>query len=155
MGRDKPGKPRRERPEQPEPSPHDHSFGSDEDIPDPYGRQVDNRLLGEVVGAAFDGCKSCQDLLLTRLVEDSGTTARLVEMACGVTSELVGGLPPGMLDDAVPGPSSLPFRRLARAGLDGAHDAMWEVCAEMSVKERRAAVNTALDTLIGHLMLQR
>ena len=149
MGRQKPGKPRRERPE-PAPETHAHEgFEIPDDFQDPGGRAVDHAMLGSLLGAAMDGCTSCQDPLLTLLVEDPDTTARLVELSCVATHGMLGGLPSSMTDPTVPGPSSPEFRRLAAAGLDGANDAMWQACKDMSPTERRAAANTALDQLVG------
>lgn len=151
MGRNKPGKPRRERPE---PTEHTHAgFEIPEDFEDPEGRPVDHKLLSALVGAAFDGCLSCQDPLLTLLVEDPATTARLVELACIIVQNLFGGLPASM---TYPGhdPSnafSVEFRRLAYEGLDGAHEAMGQMCAAMPVVNRRAAANTALNQVVGGL----
>jgi len=154
MGRHKPGKPRRERPE-PQPETHAHDgFEIPLDMPDPDGRPVDHGMLGRLVGAAFDGCTTCQDPLLTLLVEDPATTARVVELACISTHAMLGGLPASMTDPDAHGSSSSPeFRRLAHAGLDGENAAMWRECEAMTPTERRAAVNTALDTLVGQLAL--
>ncbi|MEU3756399.1 hypothetical protein AB0H17_27170 [Streptomyces olivoreticuli] len=151
MGRQKPGKPRREHPEE---SAHRHEgFEIPDDFVHPGGRRIDNRLLGDLTGAAFDGCASCQDPLLTLLVEDATTTARLVELACISTHAMLGGLPASMTDDDAPGQSSPEFRRLARTGLDGATGAMFQECERMTPTERRAAANTALDTLIGQMAI--
>jgi hypothetical protein len=122
---------------------------------DPAGRVVDHELLGQFVGAAFDGCTSCQDALLTLMVEDAATTARLVELACVATQAMLGGLPASLTQDGASGLASPEFRRLARAGLDGANDAMWRCCEQMTTSQRRAAANTAADTLIGNLSLGR
>ncbi|MGA4954088.1 hypothetical protein [Streptomyces lydicamycinicus] len=151
MGREKPRKPHRSRSEKGE-SAHDHKvFEIPGDYQDPNGRPVDHKLLGSLVGAAFEGCASCQDPLLTLLVEDPTTTARLVELACVSTQSMLGGLPASMTDDGVSGASSPEFRRLARAGLNGANDAMFRACEQMSPADRRSATNTALDTLVGIL----
>lgn len=149
MGRNKPGKPRRERPGGSE---HDHGgFETPGDArSDPMG-PVDHDLLGKVVGAAFDGCTSCQGPLLTLLVEDANTTARLVGMACIAMDSLLGGLPGSLLDQDAPGLAALEFRTLASAGVTGGPEAMWQACADMAPEGRRAAVNSALDLLIGHL----
>jgi hypothetical protein len=117
----------------------------------PLGRPIDHVLLGRFVGAAFDGCMSCQDPLLTLMIEDPATTARLVELACVTTNAVLGGLPAGLTDEHAPGIAAPEFRRLARAGLDGNNDAMSTACANMTGTERRAAANTAADILIGHL----
>lgn len=155
MGRQKPGKPRRER-SGPDSDPHAHAgFEIPGDYQDPGGRPVDHDMLGRLVGAAFDGCTSCQDPLLTLLVEDPATTARLVELTCVLTHSLLGGLPESMTDPDVPGQSTPEFRRLAAASLDGANDAMRQVCAAMTPTERRAAVNTGLDTLVGFMGVGR
>lgn len=151
MGREKPNKPRRERPE---PTEHAHEgFEIPDDFKDPEGRPVDHKMLGALVGAAFDGCTSCQDPLITLLVEDAATTARVVELACVGAQGMFGGLPANMTDPDVPGPASQEFRRLARAGLDDANDTMWQECAGMSSADRRSAANTALDMLIGQMSL--
>lgn len=118
---------------------------------DPLGRSIDSVLLSKFMGAAFDGCTSCQDTLLTTMTEDPATTARLVELACVATNEMFGGLPASMTDDSAPGLASPEFRRLARAGLDGANASMWEQCVEMTPAERRAAADTAADLVIGHV----
>lgn len=121
--------------------------------PDPHGRPVDDTLLGQFVGAAFDGCQ-CQAALLNSVAEDAPTVARLVEVVCGITHEVMGGLPRNMIDEDEQGPVSAEFRRLARAGADDAdltHAAMFALCAQMSSYERRAAADTATDLLIGHL----
>lgn len=131
---------------------HDHA-GFEITFGDPLGRPVDRALLGRFVGAAFDSCVSCQDAQLTLMIEDPATTARLVELACVATDSLLGGLPAGMTDEHAPGLAAPEFRRLARAGLDGANDAMFTACADMTSTERRAAANTAADILIGQLVM--
>lgn len=151
MGRQKPGKPRRERPESTE---HSHEgFEIPEGFEHPGGRPVDNKLLGDLVGAAYDGCTTCQDPLLTLLVEDPTTTARLVELTCVAVHQAFGGLPAGMTDADAPGQSTPEFRRLARAGMDGANESMFQECEQMDAEQRRAAANTALDTLVGQIAL--
>lgn len=78
---------------------HEHDgFAIPLDYVDPAGRAVDHRLLGEALSAAFDGCDSCQEALLTLVAEDSSTTARLVELACIATHESLGGLPATMTE---------------------------------------------------------
>ncbi|WP_144312096.1 hypothetical protein [Actinopolyspora erythraea] len=131
---------------------HTHSgFEIPEDYSDPSGRPVDHPLLAQFVGAAFDGCTSCQDALLTLMIDDAVTTGRLVELACVATQDALGGLPRNMTDHDAPGLASAEFRRLARAGLDGANTAMFDECGQMTATERRAAANSAADILIGQL----
>lgn len=129
----------------------DHAHELFDPGPDPNGRPVNGELLGQFLGAGFDNCTSCQDPLLTLMADDAPTIARLVEVACMAAHSTLGGLPASMTDPDVPGISTLEFRRLAAAGLDGNSDAMFELCAQMTPTERRAAANTAADTLIGYL----
>ncbi len=149
MGRNKPGKPRRERPE---PEGHAHEgFEIPDDYRDPAGRPVDHKMLGALVGAAMDSCLSCQDVLTTLLVEDSATTARLVELTCIAVDDASGGLPRSMTEGGGPGFAAPEFRRLATLGVDGGNAEMFEECGRMDVAERRSAVNTALDFLVARL----
>ena len=122
------------------------------DVPagsDPLGRPVDGPLLGAFIGAAFDGCTSCQNAHLTIMVQDAPTTARLVELACIGVHQAMGGLPANLTDADEPGTASREFRVLAAAGADGGNAEMWARCAEMTPAERRAAANTAADLLVG------
>ncbi|MFE3206508.1 hypothetical protein [Embleya sp. NPDC059237] len=134
---------------------NDHAHGGFGMPPenDAGGRPVDHVLLGSLVGAAMDGCVSCQDPLLTLLVEDPVTTSRVIELACIATQRAFGGLPASMTEDDVPGLSHPAFRRAARAGLDGANDALFATVGAMSPGDRRGAANTAIDTLAGFLGL--
>lgn len=116
---------------------------------DPAGRTIDHGLLGQYVSAAFDRCTSCQDAMLTLMTEDSVTTARLVELACIAVHEELGGLPASLTDEDASGLSSTEFRQLAGSGIDGANEAMFARCEQMTPTQRRAAANTATDLLIG------
>lgn len=134
------------------PADHAHAdFALTDDETDPLGRPVDATLLDQYVAAAYDSCTSCQDALLTLLVDDAVTTARLVELACIAVHNALDGLPASMTDENAPGLASREFRLLARAGLDGANTTMFDQCAHMSTPQRRDAANTATDLLIGHL----
>ncbi|GAB4590270.1 hypothetical protein [Nocardia sp. IFM 10818] len=131
---------------------HSHPGFDVPDDADPFGdRGVDGKLLGSFVGAAFDGCTSCQDAILTLLVQNAPTTARLVELACIAVHSTLGGLPPALLTPTGSGPTTPEFAQLARAGLDGDNTAMFALCETMSPEQRRAAANTAADLLIGQL----
>jgi hypothetical protein len=118
---------------------------------DPEARPVDHELLGRLVGAAFDGCGPCQDALLDRMAQDPVTTARLVELACVATQGALGGLPASLTHDDVPGLAGPEFRRLARAGLDGANAELFRACEQLTAAERRAAADSAADLLVGLL----
>lgn len=126
---------------------HVHAPGLPPSVCEAPGRGVDVELLGAFVGAAVDGCFACQLVLVDDLVADSVTTARLVELACISLDRVFGGLPASALDDREPGPASLEFRRLARAGLfDG--DGTYRECALMTLTKRREAAYTAVDSLV-------
>jgi hypothetical protein len=79
----------------------DHHRHDGFDIPaaDPAGHSVNHELLSQFIGAALDTCASCEDALLTLMVEDPVTTAHLVKMACVSTDTASGGLrdAPGLL----------------------------------------------------------
>lgn len=112
------------------------------------GRTVDVELLDSFVGATVDGCFACQLVLMDDLVADPVSTARLVELACISLDRVMGGLPGSALYDHEPGPASLEFRRLARAGLyDGG--AVYRECEVMTLEERREAAYTGVDTLVA------
>ncbi|GAA2997344.1 hypothetical protein GCM10020229_10360 [Kitasatospora albolonga] len=149
MGRQKPGKPRRRSGR----DPHRHPGIVVNDGPHPDGWNTDAALLETVTGAALARCTSCQDVTLTLLVEDPVTCARLVELACEAIIERQGSLPRNQTDPDAPGFASLAFRRLARAGQGATTRGMYQECEQMTGEERRAAANTALDTLVGFASL--
>jgi hypothetical protein len=132
---------------------HDHDFPVPPGYRDPEGRQVDDALLGQLVGAAWDGCGPCQAQHLAALAEDHASTAHLVELACVGTMAAVGGLPRDMTDDEAPGMASPEFRRLARAGVGGRNEWMFRESAQMPVAERLRAANSALDIIVGYMAL--
>lgn len=130
---------------------HDHAGF---DLPaDPLGRPVDAALIAGFVGAGYDGCAQCQEALLPQLAGDAPSAARLVEIACMMVAEVLGGLPPSTLDDDGPGLSSPEFRRLARAGVGGNNDRMFTECERMSSEQRAAAISTAADMIVGYLLM--
>jgi hypothetical protein len=133
---------------------HEHDgFEIPLDYVDPAGRAVDHLLLGDFVGAVVAGCRSCRDALLTFVAEHPPTTARLVELACISTRELLGGLPATMTEEHAGGPIGLEFRRLAGTGVDGANSAMFSACERLSSADRRAAADTAAGILVAQLRL--
>lgn len=131
---------------------HDHGAGFDlsAGYVDPEGREgIDTALLGRFIGAALDGCTTCQDAELTLMCEDAATTARLVELACVSVMSTLGGLPRNMYDQRAPGLTSNDFRWLASAGMDGNNARMFELTAHMTPARRRGAANDAADILVG------
>lgn len=152
MGRNKPGKPHKKRSEQPQQS-HDHSDGFEPDNRPFGGHPVNGGQLVELLGAALDGCTSCQDPLITLMVEDPTTTARMVSLACVAFHEQYGGLPKGLTDpERENAMASREFRLLAAAGVDQEENTdseLWKVSSAMTLAERRAALNSALDLLAG------
>ncbi|MGW5920815.1 hypothetical protein ACWFPY_17670 [Nocardia fluminea] len=121
-------------------------------VDDPWGRGVDAPLLGHLIGASFDGCKPCQADLLAAVADHPPTTARAVELACVALHTQVGGLSKSLTDPDDPmSLASRAFRELARTGLDGGNEQMFEAAASMSIHERAAAVDTATDLLVGIL----
>jgi hypothetical protein len=132
---------------------HDHALPLSPDVlADPRGLPVDMAMLARLIGAAFEGCASCQDPLMTLLVPDAPSVARLVELACVATYSLFGFLPANMTDPDVPGRSGPAFRKLAAAGADGENAALFELCEQMDPRARREATNDALEILVGHLV---
>jgi hypothetical protein len=123
------------------------------DYVDPAGRPVDHCLLGQFVSAVFDGCGSCGEALLVLLSEDLVTTARLVELACISTRDVIGGLPDNLTDTRAPSAIAADFRALAHTGLDGGNVAMFEQCARMNLPQRCAAAASAAALLISQLSL--
>lgn len=135
---------------------HNHEFGIPDGYVDPSPYPVDIALLDRFVGAAFDGCPTCQDAELTLLVSDATSCARLVDLACGMMGDIFGGaLPPSTYDPAAPGVAALEFRALVRAGLDGKSEAVVAACQAMTPTARRKAVNTAADIIVGLLSQRR
>ncbi|MCY0937547.1 hypothetical protein [Streptomyces sp. H34-S4] len=159
MGRGRPGKPHKQNkasrnPQDAIPTADSHAHGDfrvpdDTTHPGSENRRIDNRLLGQIIGTAMDGCTSGQGPLLTLLAEDAATTAHVVELACIAVHQTYDGLPASMTEDDAGGTASPEFTRLARAGLDGANDTMFTQCERMTPTERRHAANTALAAFIS------
>lgn len=150
MGRHKPNKPHRDRSE---PTRHDHTFPVPDNPEQPEGLTCDYALMGQLVGAAFDHCQSCQGIHLALVAEDPGSVARLVELACIVIKDSVGALPDSLWRANTPGIASDAFRTLVRAGVEGGNSqSLWQRSEALTPAERTEAVNTALDLLIGHLI---
>jgi hypothetical protein len=118
------------------------------------GRPVNLMLLGRLVSAAMDGCTGCQAALTDELVHDPTTTARLVGAACMGVADVTGGLPPSLTDAQAPDSvASVEFRKLANAGLDGRVTALLAAADAMTPAELRAAVDTAIELIVGHLTM--
>jgi len=134
----------------PIPPGHAHHFAI-ADLPGPADLLADSELLAQFTGAASDGCATCQARLLTRLIGDSLTLARLIELACAITGLALGGLPSSLTSPSAPGLASPEFRQLARAGRGAANNRMLAECQRMTTDQRRRAAETATDLLLGFL----
>lgn len=134
------------------PETHEHTlFEVPEDFADPLGRTgIDYPAMGRLMSAAFDGCTTCQEAMLSPMAEDAKTTARVIEFVCGMIAGIFGGLPVNLHRDHPGALASPQFRTLARAGMDGHSERMFAACAEMDPNDRRAALNTALDLFVGY-----
>lgn len=117
------------------------------------GWGVDTALLGQVVGAAYDECPSCQEALLTMLAESAPTTAQLVELACIAVRETLGGIPVDLVDTAEPdSPVPIGFRRLALLVVENTEPAALAAqCAGLPATERQAAARTATALFVGEM----
>ncbi|MFC5252979.1 hypothetical protein [Streptomyces nigrescens] len=120
---------------------------------DSDGRPVDQQLLGELMAAAIKGCTGCVDRLLGKVAADSVCVARLVEVSRLTALRVYRGELPSFMtdDDDGSGPSSTELRRLVRAVT--AAEPLFEECEQLTVAERRSAASTALELLVGHLMV--
>lgn len=133
-------------------SEHDHALGMEETA-DQLGRPVDIRLLNDFMGAAFDGCRPCQETKMPLIAADPVTCARLVEVACVAVNARFGGLPASLTDQDAYGQASPQFRTLAASGIGGENEAMFALCASMSPDDRRAAAESAADIVVGELFM--
>ncbi|WP_030237528.1 hypothetical protein [Streptomyces sp. NRRL S-350] len=106
-----------------------------------------DQQIAELLGAAYEGCTSCQDGQLTLITTSASATARLVLLALELTVQRLGLVPSELTVDAVPGRAALPFRRLARTSPDPAQ--MLRTCEGLLPGPRRAAANTAIDIAVG------
>ncbi|WP_410877388.1 hypothetical protein [Nocardia sp. A7] len=120
-------------------------------IDDPLGRGIDGPLLSHLMGAAFDRCAPCQADLLAAVADHPPTAARAVELACIAVHEKVGGLPGNLTEPDIHAIASRAFRHLARTGVNHGNEQMFEAAAVMSITDRAAAVDSALDLLVGIL----
>lgn len=132
----------------PIPRDHAHQFAI-ADLPGPPDLLADSELLAQFTGAARDGCPACQARLLARLLGDSLTLARLVELACATVGLALGALPSSLTSPSAPGLASPEFRQLARAGHGAASNRMLAECQRMASDQRRRAAETATDLLLG------
>ncbi|WP_069162928.1 hypothetical protein [Nocardia altamirensis] len=113
---------------------------------------ADTALLGQLVGAAFDECLSCQEAMLTLIAEDVPTTAQLVELALVAVHNTLGALPVDLVDTGdTDSPVPVGFRQMALTGLDGDTAALDAACAGLSAPQRLAAARTATDLFVGEM----
>lgn len=83
------------------------------DVPD----RAEDALLDQLLYATADGCQDCRSMLLDRFAQDAGATHKLVDWACWIATEVYGGLPAELVDEAATADTlfrpSLTFCRLA------------------------------------------
>ncbi|MGN2634652.1 hypothetical protein ACTD5D_00345 [Nocardia takedensis] len=123
---------------------HDHAFGMPLDI-DPAGGS-DPVMLRRLIGAAYAGCSPCQVTALAAVAEHPPTSARVIEVTCTTLVDALGSIPESALSTL-----STPFRTLAVVGDETGVDQMRAAAAMMTTDQRRQAVDSALDLLIGIL----
>ncbi|MFD8978583.1 hypothetical protein [Streptomyces sp. NPDC059564] len=134
--------------------PHEHGSVKVPGGPrDADGLEVDEELLGVLMGAAYAGCRSCMDRLLGEVAADPVTLGRLVVVARQAALRVhQAELPGHMTDDAEHfGPAALEFKRVMRAVT--AAEPVAEVCEQLGPEGRRAAAGDALDKLMGMLLI--
>ncbi|WP_331765103.1 hypothetical protein [Nocardia sp. NBC_01388] len=113
---------------------------------------ADTVLIGQLVGAAFDECPSCQEALLTLVAQDAPTTAQLVELACVAVNDTLGGIPVDLVDTAdTDSPVPLAFRELALSFMDGDPAPLHAHSAVLPATERHAAARTATALFVGEM----
>lgn len=115
------------------------------------GTLINGEAIAAAMGAAYEGCQPCQRTAVDTIAADPLTTTRVVELAAVMTQSAFGGVPAAMLTEDGPSTMTEPFRALLRAGLDGQYPQMFQRAQAMTDKERRQAVEDALDMLTGFL----
>jgi hypothetical protein len=133
-------------------TPHEHEpFPTDMARNAFDGHPVDAELVGTYISAATEGCRRCQDDVLPALLGNPNNVVYLVYMACNFVEDTVGGLPPSLTDEY----SEHPFIRLAHVGMLGKSvQPMAELASLMDHDERSTATTTAMDTILGILVMQ-
>ncbi len=118
-------------------------------------RPIDGPGIGALIGAAFDGCKPCQVRWLDALQSDPLVTVRVVELAAQFTQQALGGIPSAMTTTDPASSLSEPFRALVRLGADAGdnHRPMYAAAVRLDDAGRRAAINDAVDSIVGHMAL--
>ncbi|WSP41490.1 hypothetical protein OG247_32145 [Streptomyces sp. NBC_01244] len=117
------------------------------------GRAVNEALLGALMAAAIKGCTECVDRRLDEVASEPTCLARLVEVTRLTTLRLNRGEIPGFMtdDDDTFGPAAPELKRLVRAAT--AAEPLTEVCEQLTIAERRAAAEYAIELLVGALTL--
>src|SRR5262245_38181467 len=112
--------------------------------------QVDTVLIGQLVGAAYEGCTDCRDSRLDRLRSDTPTTVRLVELACRALRSQLDGLPWRAVEPAVPVPTSPDLCHIV-VGFVPNECTLYEVVVRMDGDARRSTAATAVDIIVNDL----
>ncbi|MFE2377229.1 hypothetical protein [Streptomyces sp. NPDC059398] len=113
--------------------------------------RIDTALLDQLFYATVDECHECRSTLLDRVASDVGSTCKLIDWTCLITSEMHGGLPAELVDedasaDTVFRPSAT-FRQLAaKYHNSGLTNAIHDAC---TAAQHREAADTAVPLVDG------
>ncbi|GAA0374939.1 hypothetical protein [Streptomyces blastmyceticus] len=119
-------------------------------VQDPAG----DALLDQLFYATVDECPDpkCRPVLLDRVAGDVRATRKLVNWACWITSEVYGGLPEELVDEAAAADTvfcpSTTFRRLAAEyhNQGPSFDVVYDACG---AAQRREAADNAVALVDG------
>jgi hypothetical protein len=113
--------------------------------------QVDTGLIGQLVGAAYDGCAVCRDAGLDSLMTDPPTTVRLIELACRALRSQLDDLPWHTIEATVAVPVTPDLCCIA-AGFRPNRCGLYDVVVQMDGSARRSTAAAALDIIVNDLM---
>lgn len=114
--------------------------------------QAEDALLDQLFYATVDGCQDCRCVLLDRFAQDATATHKLVDWACWIASEVYGGIPAELVDEATTADTlfrqSATFRHLAAKFQAQGRTSTAMYNAREPVRRREAA-DTAVTLVAG------